>query len=169
VGLGRRIPLVDTTHVEVALEAGTSECSGGVKNDDGSRSRGDTLATVRTLLDHAGLITQMGLCPMHVHDLPVCRLLFEAASVRRKGDVLWEDRGFVDGETITFLKQQRHVDVMVPLKSTMWSSQEAGQLAELQDVWQPHPSREQQHMACVQGVEHLWEACQVPLNACGRR
>ena len=128
-----------------------------------------TLATVRTLLDHAGLITQMGLCPMHVHDLPVCRLLFEAASVRRKGDVLWEDRGFVDGETITFLKQQRHVDVMVPLKSTMWSSQEAGQLAELQDVWQPHPSREQQHMACVQGVEHLWEACQVPLNACGMR
>ena len=43
---------------------------------------------------------------------------------------------------------------------------EAVQLAELQDTWQPHPSRDHQHIAFVQGVEHLWEACQVPLNAC---
>jgi len=29
--------------------------------------------------------------------------------VLRKGDVLLEDRGFLDGATITLLKQQRHV------------------------------------------------------------
>jgi hypothetical protein len=69
--------MVDTTHVEVPLETGTYECSGVVKNDDGTRSRGYKLATLRTLLDHAGLITQVGLCPMQVHDLPACRLLFE--------------------------------------------------------------------------------------------
>src|SRR2546428_833374 len=166
VGTGRRIHIVDTTHVAVPLETGTYECSGVVKNDDGSRSRGYKLATLRTLLDDAGLITQVGLCPIHVHDLPVCRLLFETAPVLRQGDLLLEDRGFVDGETITLLKQQRHVDVIVPLKSTMLSYQEAVQLAKLHDVWQPHPSREQQHIAFVQGVEHLWEACQVPLNAC---
>ena len=45
VGPGRRIHIVDTTHVEVPLETGTDECSGVVKNDDGSRSRGYTLAT----------------------------------------------------------------------------------------------------------------------------
>ena len=72
----------------------------------------------------------------------------------------------MDGATITLLKQQRHVDVMVPLKSTMLSYHEAVQLAELQGAWQPHPSRDHQHIAFVQGVEHLWEACQVPLNAC---
>src|SRR4249920_3204246 len=110
--------MVDTTHVEVALETGTYECSGVGKNDDGSRSRGDTLATLRTLSDHAGLITQIGLCPIHVQDWPGCRLLFETAPVLRQGDVLWEDRGCVDGATITLLKQQRHVDVIVPLKST---------------------------------------------------
>src|SRR6516225_3387269 len=55
---------------------------------------------------------------------------------------------------------------MVPLKSTMLSYHEAVQLAELQGAWQPHPSRDHQHIAFVQGVEHLWEACQVPLNAC---
>lgn len=166
VGTGRRIHIVDTTHVAVPLETGTYECSGVVKNDDGSRSRGYKLATLRTLLDHAGLITQVGLCPIQVHDLPVCRLFFETAPVLRQGDLLLEDRGFVDGETITLLKQQRHVDVIVPLKSTMLSYTEAVQLAELQDAWQPHPSRDHQHIAFVQGVEHLWEACQVPLNAC---
>jgi hypothetical protein len=166
VGKGRRIHIVDTTHVEVPLETGTSECSGVVKNDDGSRSRGYTLATLRTLLDQAGVLTQVGLCPIQVHDLPLCRLFFETASVLRQGDLLLEDRGFVDGETITLLKQQRHVDVIVPLKSTMLSYTEAVQLAELQDAWQPHPTRAHQHIAFVQGVEHLWEACQVPLNAC---
>ena len=87
VGTGRRIHLVDTTHVEVPLETGTSECSGVVKHDDGSRSRGDKWATLRTLLDHAGLMTQVGLCPIHVHDLPCCRLCFETAPVLRAGDV----------------------------------------------------------------------------------
>jgi hypothetical protein len=169
VGTGRRMHIVDTTHVEVPLETGPYECSGVVKNDDGSRSRGYKLATLRTLLDHAGLITQVGLCPMQVHDVPVCRLLFETAPVLRAGDLLWEDRGFLDGATITLLKQQRHVDVIVPLQATMLSYTEAVQLAELQDAWQPHPARAHQHIAFVQGVEHLWEACQVPLNACVMR
>jgi hypothetical protein len=166
VGTGRRIHIVDTTRVEVPLETGTYECSGVVKNDDGSRSRGYKLATLRTLLDHAGLITQVGLCPIQVHDLPLCRLFVETAPVLRAGDLVLEDRGFVDGETLTLLKRQRRVDVIVPLKSTMLSYTEAVQLAELQDTWQPHPSRDHQHIAFVKGVEHLWEACQVPLNAC---
>jgi hypothetical protein len=84
----------------------------------------------------------------------------------RKGDLLLEDRGVVDGDTLTVLKQRRHVDVIVPLKSTMLSYAEAVQLAELQATWQPHPSRDHQHIAFVKGVEHLWAACQVPLNAC---
>ena len=137
VGRGRRIHLVDTTHVEVPLETGTYECSGVVKNDNGTRSRGYKLATLRTLLDHAGLITQVGLGPMHVHDLPACRFFFETASVSRKGDLVLEDRGFLDGATMTVLKQQRYVDVIVPLKATMLSYKEAVQLAVLQDAWHP--------------------------------
>jgi Transposase DDE domain len=166
VGKGRRIHILDTTHIEVPLETGTYECCGVVKNDDGSRSRGYKLATLRTLLDHAGLITQVGLSPIQVHDLPLCRLLLETAPVLRAGDLLLEDRGFVDGETLTFLKQQRHVDVIVPLKSHMLSYKEAVALAELQDNWQGHPSRDKQHIALVKGVEHLWDECKVSLNAC---
>jgi len=62
--------------------------------------------------------------------------------------------------------KQRHVDVIVPLKSTMVSYHEAVQLAELQSAWQPHPSRDSQPMAFVKGVDPVWDACQVPLNAC---
>ena len=156
---------MDTTRVEVALEAGTDELSGVVKNDEGSRARGYKLAPLRTLLAHAGLITQGGICPIQGHDLPVCRLFFETASVLRKGDLLLEDRGFLDGDTITYLKQQRHIDVIVPLKSTRVSSQEAVHLAELQDEGQPHPCRDEQHIAFVKGVDHMGDGCDVALNA----
>jgi hypothetical protein len=166
VGTGRRIHILDTTGVQVPLETGTYECGGVVKNDDGSRSRGYKLATLRTLLDHAGLITQVGLCPIQVHDVPLCGPLLETAGVLRAGDLLLEDRGFIDGETITFLKQKRHVDVIVPLKSSMLSYKEAVDLARMQDQWQPHPSRDKQHIAFVKGVDHLWDTCRVPLNAC---
>ena len=166
MGPGRRIHIVDTTHVEVPLEAATYECSGVVKNDDGSRSRGYKLLTLRTLLDHAGLMTQVGVVPIQVHDAPLCRLLCETAPVLRAGDMVLEDRGFLDGETITWLKQQRHVDVIVPLKANMLSYKEAVSIANLQGHWQPHPSREHQHIAFVRGVEHLWAECHVPLNAC---
>jgi len=88
VGPGRRLPILDTTRVEVPLETGTYECSGVVKNEDGSRSRGYKLATLRTWLDHAGLLTQVGLAPIQVHDLPVCRLLCETAPVLRAGDLV---------------------------------------------------------------------------------
>src|SRR6266705_6887780 len=81
LGLGRRLHILDTTRVEVALETGTYECSGVVKNDDGTRSRGYKLATLRTLLDRTGLLTQVGLCPIQVHALPLCRLFFETAPV----------------------------------------------------------------------------------------
>ena len=60
LGRGRRIHILDTTHVEVALETGTYECSGVVKNEDGTFSRGYKLATLRTLLDSAGLLTPGG-------------------------------------------------------------------------------------------------------------
>src|SRR5438034_1418013 len=40
LGRGRRIHILDTTHIEVPLEAGTYECSGVVNNEDGTYARG---------------------------------------------------------------------------------------------------------------------------------
>ncbi len=58
LGPGRRIHILDTTHLEVPLATGTYECSGVVKSDDGTYARGYKLATLRTLLDSAGLLSR---------------------------------------------------------------------------------------------------------------
>jgi hypothetical protein len=166
LGRGRRLHILDTPHVEVALETGTYECSGVVKNDDGTLSRGYKLATVRTLLDSAGLLTQMAMAAIQVHDMALCRPLLEEAPVLRAGDLLLEDRGFIDGATVSHLKRQRQVDVILPLKANMLATQEAIQLAAMADQWQAHPTRTAQTIALVRGVEHMWTECAVPLNAC---
>jgi len=166
LGPGRRLHILDTTRLEVALETGTYECSGVVKNDDGTLSRGDKLATIRTLLDTAGSLTQVAVSAIQAHALTLCRPLLETSPVLRAGDMLLEERGFLDGKTITYLKQTRHVDVIIPLKASILSCEEAMTLAEMAGMWQPHPSREGQQIALVEQVEHMWEDCHSPLNAC---
>ena len=166
LGRGRRLHILDTTRVEVPLETGTYECSGVVKNEDGTYARGYKLATLRTLLDSAGLLSQVALSPIQVHDVALCRPLLEQTPVLRAGDLLLEDRGFLDGATLSHLKRKRRVDVITPLKANMLATQEAIQLAEMADQWEAHPSRADQRIALVRGVEHMWSECEVPLNAC---
>ena len=48
----------------------------------------------------------------------------------------------------------------------MLATQEAIQLAEMADEWAAHPSRTDQRIAWVHGIEHMWTECDVPLNAC---
>src|SRR5712692_3875042 len=149
LGRGRRLHILDTTHVEVALETGTYECSGVVKNDDGTYARGYKLATLRTLLDSAGLLTHVALSAIQVHDMALCRPLLEQARVLRPGDLLLEDRGFLDGATLSELKRTRQVDVIIPLKANMLATQEAIALADLAGKWDAHPSRAEQTIAWV--------------------
>jgi hypothetical protein len=54
----------------------------------------------------------------------------------------------------------------MPFKANMLATQKALQLAAMADTWEAHPSRADQHIALVCGVEHIWAECNVPLNAC---
>jgi hypothetical protein len=166
LGKGRRLHILDTTPIEVPLETGTYECSGVVKNEDGTYARGYKLATLRTLLDNAGLLSQVALAAIQGHDVAVGRPLLAMTPVLRAGDLLLEDRGFIDGATVSDLKRRRQVDVILPLKANMRATQEAIQLAEMADQGAAHPARAEQHIAFVCGVEHMWNECEVPLNAC---
>jgi Transposase DDE domain len=166
LGRGRRIHILETTQVEVPLETETYECSGVVTNDDGTYARGYKLATLRTLLDRAGLLTQVALSAIQVHDVAVCRPLLRQAPVLRAGDLLLDERGCIDGAMLSELKRTRKVDVIRPLKANMLATQEAMQLAAMADRWDAHPSRAEQRIAGVRGVEHMWPECHVPLNAC---
>ena len=136
-----------------------------VNNEDGTRSRGYKLATLRTRLDSAGLLTQVAMSAIQVHDRALCRPLLAEALVVRAGDLLLAERGFIDGATLAHVKRQRQVDVIIPRKATMLATPEAIQLAEMATKWQPQPSRADHTMALVRGVEHRWTECEVPLNA----
>jgi hypothetical protein len=97
LGKGRRMHILDTTHIEIPLETGTYECSGVVKNDDGTYARGYKLATLRPLLDNAGLLSQVALAAIQVHDVALCRPLLAMTPVLRAGDLRLEDQGLLDG------------------------------------------------------------------------
>ena len=140
-----------------------------MKNEDGTRSRGEKLATLRTLLDSAGLLTQVARSAIQILEVALCWPLLEQAPVWRAGDLLLEERGLLDGVTFAAWKRTRRVDVIMPLKANMLATQEAIQLAEMADQWQAHPSRAEQPIALVRGVEHRWAACDVPLHACVMR
>jgi Transposase DDE domain len=165
LGAGRRLHILDATWIEVALEAANYELSGVVRDDAGQLHRGYKLGTLRTLLDTAGVLTQVAVGPIQMHDLALCRELLWESSVLRAGDLLLEDRGFLDGATTTYLKRERGVEVIFPLKSTMESYREAVQLAQMAGQWQPHPTRSGQEIALVKGVAHVWDQCAVELNA----
>jgi hypothetical protein len=66
-GSGRRIHILDATKIEVDLETANYECSGVVRNEDGSYSRGYKLATLRTLLETAGIISALAIGPIQQH------------------------------------------------------------------------------------------------------
>jgi hypothetical protein len=46
----------------------------------------------------------------------------------------------------------------------MLAYQEAVSLAQMAGQWLEHPSRAEQQIALVRGVEHVWDECHVPLH-----
>src|SRR5262249_45108990 len=154
-----------TTPVAVPLETGTYEGSGVVKNEDGTRSRSYKLAPLRTLLASAGLRTQVALSALQVHDLALGRPLLAEAPGLVAGALVLDERGFLDGATLSGRKRTRQVHAIIPLQANMLATQEAMQLAEMADKWQPHPARAAQTIALGRGVEHMWTEGEVPLHA----
>src|SRR5262249_25769041 len=59
----------------------------------------------------------------------------------------------------------RQLEAVLPPQANMLATQEAMQLAEMADKWQPHPARAAQTIALGRGVEHMWTECEVPLHA----
>jgi hypothetical protein len=136
-----------------------------VNNDDGTRWRGYTLATWRTLRDRAGLLTQVALAALQGHEMALGRPWLEEAPGWRAGELLRAERGCSDGATGSAWKRQRQVEVMSPLTANMLATQEAMPLAEMEGQWQAQPPRTDQTIAWGRGVAHRWTECAVPLHA----
>jgi hypothetical protein len=165
-GHGRRLHSVDCPTAEVSLDSGHDAGSGVGKNEAGRLSRGDKFATLRPLLDTAGLCTQAAVAPMQDHAIEVCRPLLPSTPVLRAGDGLLADHGLMDGALLAVRQRQRKVAVLVPLRSHLVACDDAVRLADMAGQWQPHPSRATPQMAFVPSVEQVWDSWTVPLHAC---
>ena len=162
------IHILDCTKLVVNFQNENYEGSGIVKNDEEELERGYKLGSLRSLLDDGGIITAMAFGAINVHDLTLCKELVTTTPHLKPGDMLIEDRGFLDGETISRLKKKRRVDVILPLRSDMKAYECALMTAyhETSGSWWSHPTRENQEIKKVEYVNWMWDECTVAMHGC---
>lgn len=172
-GYGAVVHSFDGTENPVCLENEHYEGSGVVKHDDGSVARGYKLGLLKSYLDQADVITGIALGPIQRHDRVLAQRLLLTTPVLQPGDLIIYDRGLLDGQLLSRLKQERQVDVIVPVKENMAILEEALRLAALQEeaaqrqgrsIWQLHPWRAGEEITRLEDLSHAWDTCAVPLN-----
>ena len=105
---------------------------------------------------------------INVHDLTLCRDMIMTTEHLKPGDMLIEDCGFLDGDTISRLKKERKVDVILPLRSDMKAYADSLTTAYHPDsgTWESHPTREKQQIKRVERVDWMWDECEVEMDGC---
>jgi len=158
--------ILDCTDLTVILENDHYELS-GVTTKNKTPERGYKLATLRSLLDTGAVLTAIGWGAIEQHDLTVSHDLVRQTLHLKPGDTLLEDRGFLDAQTITYLKKERQVDVCTGLKSDRLLMR-AGivQANARPGDWQPHPTRPAQQIQLVAGLSGVWEGLGIAMNVC---
>ena len=125
-----------------------------VKNDDGTRLRGYKLATLRTLLDSAGLLTQVAMsaiqCTIWPCAVPCWRRLQCCALVICSSKIVG-----IDGATLSQFEAPAPGRCHPPLKANMLATQEARQLAQMADKVAGASFRANQTITLVRGVEYM--------------
>jgi hypothetical protein len=158
--------ILDCTDLTVPVFNNRYEGS-GISTKHKVVERGYKLGTLRSLLDHGALITGIGWGPLQDHDLTVTGALLRTSVHLRPGDTLLYDRGFLDGADITYLKQERKVDVCTGLKSDMNFFKACVVSAEANPgAWRAHPTRTHQQIQLICGLSGLWAELGVPMNTC---
>jgi hypothetical protein len=166
VGAQPTLHILDCTDLIVPLANEGYEGS-GVTTKNKVAQRGYKLGTLRSLIDTGAVLTGIAWAAIQDHDLPVTADLVRTSRHLHPGDTLIHDRGFVDGADITYLKQERGVDVCTALKSDMNLMKAAIVAAEANPgAWRAHPTRKGQKIQLICGLSGLWPELGVPLNVC---
>lgn len=150
------IHILDCTELSVNLDNNNYEQSAVTTNKYGDVDRGYKLASLRGIVEDTGIIEEIEFGAMNVYDLELSREMLKTTKVFNPGDILIEDRGFLDRNLINYLKNERQIDVYVPLRSNMNAYQIAVQIAKDEDKWEQHPSREKQKIAFVPNLKNYW-------------
>jgi len=163
-----RLKILDCTGVEVPLEAKDYEMSEVVTNDKGETVRGYKIASIRQVTNKAGITTAVHIGSIRPHDLEFCKDFVLTTPALKAGDLLVEDRAFLDANLISQLKKKRSVDILIPLKENMLAFKKAVELANTDHThkWQENPARKDQQIKKVCNIGDVWEGMEVSLNAC---
>lgn len=150
------IHILDCTKIAVNQDNQNYENASWAIDRKGERMFGYKLASLRGLYKDSGVIEEICFDTASVNDIKLCKNLLMNSKVLREGDCVLMDRGFIDRETIKYLKETRGVDVYIPMKKNMSEYLQAISIADTSDDWVPHPSRTDQ-MICYAGiVDNSW-------------
>jgi hypothetical protein len=136
------------------------EGAGVVKDSQDEVSFGYKVVWIQEIIDRKGVIRAMKFAPIQTHDLKIGKELVSGFDFE-EGSLLLMDRGFIDGEWITHLKDVRKVDVCIPLRGNSEITQFAVAQAAVDKSWSAHPTREGQRIYQIKKSELDWKLCQI--------
>ena len=169
------IHILDCTDLEVNFHNENYEKSGisyskRKKDDSILKSRGYKLSTLRGIVDDSGVIEDIRIGSLNMHDLTLSKEMIMTSPVLKSGDILINDRGFLSRDIINYLKTERNVDIYVPLKKTMQSFNMAVSAAKMEDKWLANPKYSHQKITLVTDLGIYWNSedtkNDVPINGC---
>ena len=164
------IHILDCTKIAVHYENENYEGSSIAIDRKGDRMRGYKLSTLRGLYGDTGIIEEVKLGTASTHDLMLSKDMLINSPCLHDNDIVIMDRGFLSRELINTLKNERNVDVYIPVRSNMDICHVAIAMANEIDDWKPHPTREKQMICKVSNIGEFWTETDstnnVDLNAC---
>ena len=135
------------------------EGAGVIKDSDDNTSYGYKVVWIQEIIDRKGVIRALKFAPIQDNDLKIGKELVKGFDFE-EGSLLLMDRGFLDGTWITHLKEERKIDVCMPLKKNSEITQFAVAQAVAENNWVPHPTREDQKIYEIRKSELDWKLCQ---------
>jgi DDE family transposase len=158
--------LLDSTKLLVNRENDRYEGSTVLPAEKGKEpERGSKLLTLRSLLDEGAVITEMAFGSLTEADLTLSQPLLHDSAHLQPGDLLIEDRGFLCGQTLSWLKTERQVEVVTGLNADMLAFRLAvARAVSRPQRWEAHPTRPKQQIQAVGDVSEVWESCTVSLQ-----
>jgi len=167
------IHILDCTKLKTNLKNENFELSEVTKGQDGV-CRGYKMANLRGITGDIGILEEVKIGSIKTHDLELCRDMLLNTPVLHPGDILINDRGFLDRQMMNTLKLERGVDTYIPVRKNMDIHVMAVSCGIEQNKWQQHPNkkRKTQSITLVQDLGPFWHSNdlgqdhKVPLNAC---
>lgn len=164
------IHILDCTKIAVNFDNYNYENASLAYDRKGNKMRGYKLASLRGLYADSGIIEEIRFNTASTHDFAICEDILKKSKCLKENDILLMDRGFISRKMLKHLKEERKIDVYIPLRRDMAEFDMAVTLAEELDDWKPHPSRDSQMICHIPKVDGSWAGNiiddSISLNAC---